>query len=88
MTLKDLVRQAEENAGDFTLDNFFQYIFDSIKSQQKFAERASESYARFAAMDLEKIYEDYAASINQPALTVEEKQQAILEHVLNEGEGE
>ena len=86
MTLKDLARQAKEKAGDFSVNDFCQYIFDSTRKQELLTKQASESYARFAAMDHKEIYAHYAASINQPVLTADEKTQAILEHILNEGE--
>ena len=69
---------------DYTVDDICQYILDSVKVQRKFEAIANDSFVRINAMDFEKIYADYAASINQPGLTVEEKRQAVLEHVLKQ----
>ena len=69
---------------DYTVDDICQYILDSVKKQRKFEAMANESFARVMAMDYEKIYTDFAASINQPGLTAEEKRQALLEHVLKQ----
>ena len=75
MTLKDLARQAKEKAGDFTLDDFCQHVLDSIKSQQRFIQRATD----IEAFD---IYAGFIDRIGDESLSEEEKRLAFLNHVL------
>ena len=80
--LQELAKAAKQASPDCTVDDICQYILDGVKSQQRFIELANDSFARIMATDYEKIFTDYAASINKQSLTVEEKLQAFLKHIL------
>ena len=64
----------------------FDDVVKHIIEGQKDMVKAMDVFCRVISYDYEKIYSDYAESIGKPELTQEEKQQAILNHILEQSE--
>ena len=63
-------------------DEFVNHITEGLKRNQVVMAQMMDGYCRVISYDYDKIYSDYAEAIGKPRLTQEEKQQAILNHVL------
>ena len=77
------------NANNMTIDELFECISDGvIRSQKSMVRHFEESLKlldEFVRGDFEQIYEDYATQIGKDNLTTKEKEQAFLNHVLEQG---
>ena len=63
-------------------DEVVEYIIEGQKGMAK----AMDVFCHVLSTDYEKIYSDYAESIGKPSLTKEEKEQAILDYILEQAD--
>ena len=77
------------NENNKTSDELFEAIISgAIRSQKSMRHHYEESLKlldEFVRGDFEQIYEDYATQIGKDNLTTKEKEQAFLNHVLEQG---
>ena len=87
MSKKEEIAKAaqEANPKDWTIDELFDAILESTRKTGVGMVHAIDGTLKIQSYDFKQIYGDYASAIGKESLTQAERQQALLNHVLEQG---
>jgi hypothetical protein len=80
---EEIAKAAQEsNPKGWTIEDFFDAVYEGIRSEKAFMVHVLDGIVKMQSFDFDQIFADFANSIKKDSLTREEKQMAILNHVL------